>query len=46
MIGDTIYVNLSSLIVKGKVIEIIGDKLVVELEDQSRCIVVKEQIVK
>lgn len=46
MLGEIVKVNLSSLIVEGKVIEIAGEKFVIELQDKSRCIVVREQIVK
>lgn len=46
MRGEIVKVNLSSLIVEGKVIEIIGEKYIVELADKSRCIVTKEQIIK
>ncbi|MGD6876749.1 hypothetical protein [Bacillus infantis] len=46
MRDETVKVNLSSLIVEGTVIEIIGEKFIVELSDKSRCIVTKDQIIK
>lgn len=41
----TVYINLSSQIVKGKLLEIVGEKFIVELGDKSKCVVTKDQIV-